>query len=97
MKDRDYMLSDGKKITRLNWRKNLLAFYKRGYRDEMSDARDWYERWRERYYVQEATPRTVWEEKCRGCDSCYEGHCLRWMEKPSEDAKECPRFSPYVE
>ena len=66
MKDRDYMLSDGKKITRLNWRKNLLAFYKRGYRDEMSDARDWYERWRERYYVQEATPRTVWEEKCRG-------------------------------
>jgi hypothetical protein len=97
MKDRDYVTSDGKVLTARTWRKCLVTFYNCAKVNEITEAQEWYEKWKGYFRRQEEVPRGVWEEKCRGCDNYHEGHCLRWMVTVPQSAAECKRFMPLIE
>ena len=93
MKERDWVLAKGGFVDSKNWKYQISAWYKHVDTNETSDAKETYERFFGKAFPrQEETAAEEWEEKCRGCDNYWSGHCLACALKPPKSAAECKRF-----
>ena len=93
MKDREWQLTNGRCVTAKTWRVTLITFYNAAKSGELADAKEEYERFFGKAFPrQEETVAEEWEEKCRGCDNYWSGHCLACALKPPKSAAECKRF-----
>ena len=93
MKDREWQLTNGRCVTAKIWRVTLITFYNAAKSGELADAKEEYERFFGKAFPrQEETAAEEWEEKCRGCDNYWAGHCLACALKPPKSAAECKRF-----
>ena len=93
MKERDWVLANGGFVDRKNWKYQIAAWYKHVDTNETADAKETYERFFGKAFPrQEEFEAAGWEEKCRGCDNYWSGHCLACALKPPKSAAECKRF-----
>ena len=93
MKERDWVLAKGGFVDRKNWKYQISAWYKHVDTNETSDAKETYERYFGKAFPrQEETAAEGWEEKCRGCDNYWSGHCVACAMRPPKSAAECKRF-----
>ena len=93
MKERDWVLANGGFVDCKNWKYQISAWYKHVDTNETADAKETYERFFGKAFPrQEETAAAEWEEKCRGCDNYWSGHCVACALKPPRSAAECKRF-----
>ena len=93
MKERDWVLAKGGFVDRKNWKYQISAWYKHVDTNETSEAKETYERYFGKAFPrQEETAAEEWEEKCRGCDNYWSGHCVACAMRPPKSAAECKRF-----
>ena len=93
MKERDWVLANGGFVDRKNWKYQISAWYKHVDTNETADAKETYERFFGKAFPrQEEFEAAGWEEKCRGCDNYWSGHCVACALRPPKRAAECTRF-----
>ena len=93
MKERDWVLANGGFVDRKNWKYQISAWYKHVDTNETADAKETYERFFGKAFPrQEEFEAAGWEEKCRGCDNYWSGHCVACALRPPKSAAECTRF-----
>ena len=93
MKERDWVLAKGGFVDSKNWKYQISAWYKHVDTNETSEAKETYERYFGKAFPrQEETAAEEWEEKCRGCDNYWSGHCVACAMRPPKSAAECKRF-----
>ena len=93
MKDREWQLTNGRRVTEKTWRMNLITFFNAAKTGELAEAKEEYERFFGKAFPrQEETAAEVWEETCRGCDKYWAGHCVACALKPPKSAAVCKRF-----
>ncbi len=92
MKDREWQLTNGRRVTPQTWRMNLITFYNAAKSGELAEAKDEYNRFFGKAFpVQEKTAAEEWA-KCHDCDHFANGHCMACALRPPQSAALCPRF-----
>ncbi len=98
MKDREWQLTNGRRVTPSTWRMNLITFYNAAKSGEIAEAKEEYDRFfAQAFPAQEKTAAEIWDSICATCDNLANGHCVSCALKPPTSAAECPRFKPLIE
>ena len=93
MKDREWQLTNGRRVTPQTWRMNLITFYNAAKSGELAEAKDEYNRFFGKAFpVQEKTAAEEWDSTCRDCDNFANGHCMACALRPPQSAALCKRF-----